>query len=83
MNVSSVQTMRMTNVRWKIFLLLLTLVSINYIDRAALSVAMPAISQEFSLTPERQGLILSSFSGPICSCRCLRACSPTGSSRVR
>ncbi len=61
MNVSSVQTMRMTNVRWKIFLLLLTLVSINYIDRAALSVAMPAISQEFSLTPERQGLILSSF----------------------
>ncbi|WP_244818428.1 MFS transporter [Caballeronia sp. Lep1P3] len=51
----------MTNVRWKIFLLLLTLVSINYIDRAALSVAMPAISQEFSLTPERQGLILSSF----------------------
>jgi len=61
MDASSVQTMKMTNVRWKIFLLLLTLVSINYIDRAALSVAMPAISQEFNLTPERQGLILSSF----------------------
>jgi ACS family D-galactonate transporter-like MFS transporter len=51
----------MTSVRWKIFLLLLMLVSINYIDRAALSVAMPMISQEFALTPERQGLILSAF----------------------
>ncbi|WP_175943590.1 MFS transporter [Caballeronia sp. BCC1704] len=64
MDVSSssrVQAVKMTNVRWKIFLLLLMLVSINYIDRAALSVAMPAISQEFSLTPERQGIILSSF----------------------
>lgn len=77
MDVSSssrAQAVKMTNVRWKIFLLLLMLVSINYIDRAALSVAMPAISQEFSLTPERQGIILSSFSGPICSCRSRRAC---------
>ncbi|MDR5738977.1 MULTISPECIES: MFS transporter [unclassified Caballeronia] len=61
MSVSSVQSVRMTNVRWKTFLLLLALVSINYIDRAALSVAMPAIAQEFDLSPERQGLILSSF----------------------
>lgn len=51
----------MSSVRWKIFFILLTLVSINYIDRAALSVAMPIISQEFSLSPERQGLIFSSF----------------------
>ncbi|MDR5814185.1 MULTISPECIES: MFS transporter [unclassified Caballeronia] len=61
MDVSGVQTARMTSVRWKIFLLLLLLVSINYIDRAALSVAMPAIAAEFDLSPERQGLILSSF----------------------
>ncbi|MDR3099249.1 MAG: MFS transporter [Paraburkholderia sp.] len=65
MNSTSAQTrtqsLRMTSVRWKIFFLLLTLVSINYIDRAALSVAMPMISKEFELTPERQGLILSSF----------------------
>ncbi|SAL80415.1 MFS transporter [Caballeronia telluris] len=61
MDVSAVQGAKITSVRWKIFLLLLLLVSINYIDRAALSVAMPAISQEFNLTPERQGLILSSF----------------------
>ncbi|MDR5780943.1 MFS transporter [Caballeronia sp. LZ065] len=61
MDMSGVQTARMTSVRWKIFLLLLLLVSINYIDRAALSVAMPAIATEFDLSPERQGLILSSF----------------------
>jgi ACS family D-galactonate transporter-like MFS transporter len=61
MSTTNAQTIRMTGVRWKIFFLLLTLVSVNYIDRAALSVAMPMISQEFQLTPERQGLILSSF----------------------
>jgi len=65
MNTNATQvntrTLQTTSVRWKIFLLLLTLVSINYIDRAALSVAMPMISREFSLSPERQGVILSAF----------------------
>jgi ACS family D-galactonate transporter-like MFS transporter len=51
----------MTSVRWKIFFLLLGLVSINYIDRASLSIAMPMISREFSIEPAAQGLILSSF----------------------
>jgi len=50
-----------SRVRWKIFLLMLTLVSINYIDRASLSVAMPLIGMEFDLDPATQGLILSSF----------------------
>jgi ACS family D-galactonate transporter-like MFS transporter len=50
-----------TSVRWKIFLSMLALVSINYIDRASLSVAMPLISREFHLSPAMQGLILSSF----------------------
>ena len=50
-----------TRVRWKIFLLLLMLTSINYIDRASLSVAMPLMSREFDLDPAMQGLILSSF----------------------
>jgi ACS family D-galactonate transporter-like MFS transporter len=40
---------------------MLTLISINYIDRASLSVAMPLISREFALSPAMQGLILSSF----------------------
>jgi ACS family D-galactonate transporter-like MFS transporter len=48
-------------VRWKIFFLMLFLVSVNYIDRASLSVAMPLISKEFSIDPAWQGVILSSF----------------------
>jgi MFS transporter, ACS family, D-galactonate transporter len=50
-----------TRVRWKIFLLMLMLTSVNYIDRTSLSVAMPLIGKEFGLDPAMQGLILSSF----------------------
>src|SRR5437773_4795692 len=50
-----------TSVRWKIFLLMLFLIAINYIDRASLSVAMPLIAKEFNLDPATQGFILSSF----------------------
>ncbi|MEM5276375.1 MFS transporter [Cupriavidus taiwanensis] len=50
-----------TSVRWKIFLMMLFLIAINYIDRASLSVAMPLIAKEFDLSPTMQGLILSSF----------------------
>src|SRR5580704_17588934 len=52
---------RPSSVRWKIFFLMLFLVSVNYIDRASLSVAMPLISKEFDIDPAWQGLILSSF----------------------
>ena len=50
-----------SGVRWKIFLMMLFLIAINYIDRASLSVAMPLIAKEFDLSPAMQGLILSSF----------------------
>jgi ACS family D-galactonate transporter-like MFS transporter len=50
-----------TAVRWKIFILMLFLITINYIDRASLSVAMPLISKEFNLDAAVQGFILSSF----------------------
>jgi ACS family D-galactonate transporter-like MFS transporter len=50
-----------STVRWKIFLMMLLLITINYIDRASLSVAMPLIAKEFDLSPAMQGLILSSF----------------------
>jgi ACS family D-galactonate transporter-like MFS transporter len=50
-----------TAVRWKIFLVMLSLVAINYIDRASLSVAMPLIAKDFDLSPAMQGLLLSSF----------------------
>ena len=54
-------SLKRTSVRWKIFLLMLFLITINYIDRASLSVAMPLIAREFNLDPATQGLILSSF----------------------
>src|SRR5215470_3019642 len=50
-----------SKVRWKIFLMMLFLISINYIDRASLSVAMPLIAKEFDIGPALQGLLLSSF----------------------
>jgi ACS family D-galactonate transporter-like MFS transporter len=50
-----------TKVRWKIFLMMLMLIAINYIDRASLSVAMPLIAKEFDIGPATQGLLLSSF----------------------
>ena len=58
---AATSTVKPTGVRWKIFFLLLFLVSVNYIDRASLSVAMPLISKEFNIDPAWQGLILSSF----------------------
>src|ERR1700676_4705501 len=59
--VAATDVAKPTGVRWKIFLLMLFLISLNYIDRASLSVAMPLISKEFDLDPAMQGLILSSF----------------------
>jgi ACS family D-galactonate transporter-like MFS transporter len=50
-----------TRVRWKIFFLMLFLVTINYVDRASISVAMPLIGKEFNIGPAVQGLVLSSF----------------------
>ena len=50
-----------TRVRWKIFLMMLLLISINYIDRASLSVALPLIGAEFKMDPATQGLVLSAF----------------------
>jgi MFS transporter, ACS family, D-galactonate transporter len=56
----------MTNVRWRIFFLILGTVAINYIDRASLSVALPMISREFSISPGVQGLLLSGFFWTYC-----------------
>ncbi|MFL9909217.1 MFS transporter [Paraburkholderia sp. RL17-337-BIB-A] len=50
-----------TAVRWKIFFVILSLVSLNYLDRASISVAMPLIATEFHLSPALQGLIMSMF----------------------
>jgi MFS transporter, ACS family, D-galactonate transporter len=47
--------------RWGIVGLLFTAALINYLDRAAISFALPLISRDFHLTPETKGLLLSSF----------------------
>lgn len=50
-----------SRVRWRIFLLLLLLVTINYVDRGSISVAMPLIQKDFTLTPAEIGLLSSAF----------------------
>ncbi len=50
-----------TTVRWRILLLILVIVTINYIDRASLSVAMPLIGRQFAISPALQGVIFSAF----------------------
>ena len=57
--------MDLTNVsnqrRWTIVGLLFTASLINYLDRAAISFALPLISKDLHLTRETKGLLLSSF----------------------
>jgi ACS family D-galactonate transporter-like MFS transporter len=50
-----------TSVRWRIFGVVFLITLINLVDRISLSIAMPTIAKEFTLSPAMQGLILSSF----------------------
>ena len=47
--------------RWHILFMLFVASFINYIDRAALSIAAPYISREFHLNAAMLGMIFSSF----------------------
>src|ERR1700756_175806 len=47
--------------RWSIISLLFAASLINYLDRAAISFALPLISRDFHLTSQSKGLLLSSF----------------------
>jgi MFS transporter, ACS family, D-galactonate transporter len=49
------------NRRWSIVSLLFAASLINYLDRAAISFALPLISKDFHLTSQSKGLLLSSF----------------------
>ena len=46
---------------WPVVALLFTASLINYLDRASLSLALPAISVDLQLDPARKGVLLSSF----------------------
>jgi len=48
-------------VRWQLVTLLFIAGIINYLDRAALSVAAPLITQEMGLDPAQLGIVFSSF----------------------
>ncbi|MFT4297362.1 MAG: MFS transporter [Micropruina sp.] len=50
-----------TRARLVIAVMLFVTVVINYLDRANLSVAMPAIAHDLGLNPQAQGLLLSAF----------------------
>lgn len=55
--------------RWKLILLLFFLYTINCVDRVALSVGLPLISKEFSMSGTLQGLVLSAFFWSYCLCQ--------------
>lgn len=50
-----------TRSRYLIMVMLFITVVINYLDRSNLSIAMPALKDEFGLTTVQEGLILSAF----------------------
>lgn len=55
-----------TNARWNIFFMLAIICTINYIDRAVISVCMPQITEELAFSPETVGAILSAFFWGLC-----------------
>jgi MFS family permease len=50
-----------TNIRWRIVLLLFIAGFINYLDRSALSVAAQAVAKDLHLSPANLGLVFSTF----------------------
>jgi len=60
--VTPARAARPTRIRWVIAGFCFAGLAINYIDRSALSVALPFMAHDLSLTPTEQGLILSAFS---------------------
>ncbi|MDO4259479.1 MAG: MFS transporter [Actinomycetaceae bacterium] len=51
-----------TNWRWVVAIACALGLAVNYIDRSAISVSLPYMTQDFHLTAEQRGLILSAFS---------------------
>ena len=53
---------RATKMRWAVAVFCAFGLAINYIDRSAISVSLPFMTQDFHLTATEKGLILSAFS---------------------
>jgi len=60
-SVSRPGSTRRTNVRWIMVFVAFLGLSINYIDRANLSVAVPYLDQDLNLGPGETGLILGTY----------------------
>ena len=56
-----------TKVRWWVFISLLILTSVNYVDRAVISVLMPYIQADLGFSPQMVGVILSAFFWGLCA----------------
>jgi ACS family glucarate transporter-like MFS transporter len=54
-------SVKKTNFRWWIVVLLFTVTAVNYADRAALSIAGPVISKELAINAAQMGFIFSAF----------------------
>lgn len=50
-----------SGIRWRIFILMLVIVTINYVDRSAISVALPLIRHDIHFGAVATGFILSAF----------------------
>jgi MFS transporter, ACS family, D-galactonate transporter len=61
MSASLNSTTPATRARVLIAVMLFVTVVINYVDRANLSIAMPAIASELDISKAQQGLLLSAF----------------------
>ena len=59
--VSSMTTQRGTRTRFLVVFMLFITVVINYLDRANMAVAAPALRQSFGLDPHELGFVLSAF----------------------
>lgn len=53
---------KFTRNQWRLLALLIISVHVNHLDRGILSIAAPALSAEFFLSPDRLGLLFSAFS---------------------
>jgi D-galactonate transporter len=58
-----------SSMRWYIVFMAFLGTAINYIDRANLGVALPALKHEFGLSPETSGLILGAFFWTYAACQ--------------
>lgn len=50
-----------TSIRWWIFILFLVIITVNYIDRSSLAIALPMITKQVKMSPIVIGLISSAF----------------------